>query len=359
MRIAQVAPLWERVPPPGYGGIELIVGLLTDELVRRGHEVTLFASGDSQTLANLSSVHECALRLDSRIKEPGIYDMLQMGRVYGQAAAFDVIHSHVGCVALPYTELVQVPTVHTLHGIFTPDNSKLYKQFASQPYISISNAQRELSLGINYAGTVYNGIDSKLYEFRPQPETPPYLAFVGRISPEKGPLQAIEVARRTGWTLKMAGKVDPVDREFFDQEVKHQIDGEQIQYFGEVSHQQKAALLAGAVATLFTITWREPFGLVMVESMACGTPVLAMAMGAAPEVIVHDQTGFLVHSVDEMIEYLPRIETISRRACREHVMNCFTVEKMTDGYEAAYRQILADKVREHASAGVGTLQAAV
>lgn len=341
MRIAQVAPLWERVPPPGYGGIELVVGLLTDELVRRGHEVTLFASGDSQTLAKLSSVHECALRLDERVKEPGIYDMMQLARVYQEANRFDIIHSHVGCSALPYTGLVQVPTVHTQHGIYTPDNAKLFRQFRHQPYISISHAQRDLSLGLNYTATVYNGIDSSLYKFRPQPEEPPYLAFVGRISPEKGPLQAIEAARRSGWTLKMAGKVDPVDREFYTRQVRPQIDGEQIQYFGEVSHEQKAVLLAGAGGTLFPIQWREPFGLVMIESMACGTPVIAMALGAAPEVIATGRTGFLVHSTDEMVERIAAIRTIDRQACRDHVMANFTVERMTDGYEATYQEILA------------------
>ncbi|BAC91106.1 glycosyltransferase family 4 protein [Gloeobacter violaceus] len=344
MRIAQVAPLYERVPPPGYGGIELVVGLVTDELVRRGHEVTLFASGDSQTLAALHSVHDRALRLDDRIREPGIYEMMQMSRVYEMAEAFDVIHSHIGCAALPYSGLVKTPTVHTLHGIFTADNSKIYRQCCQQPYISISEAQRDYSLGLNYLSTVYNGIDSNLYRFQAEPDAEePYLAFVGRISPEKGPLQAIEVARRTGWTLKMAGKVDPVDREFYQEQVKPQIDGKQIQYLGEVSHLEKASLLAGAVATLFSITWREPFGLVMIESMACGTPVLAMAMGAAPEVVVDGRTGYLVNSIEEMVERVGRIETIRRQDCRDHVMRQFTVERMTDGYEAAYRAVLASR----------------
>ncbi len=343
MRIAQVAPLYERVPPPGYGGIELVVGLLTDELVRRGHEVTLFASGDSVTLAKLESVHECALRLDSRVKEIGIYELMMLGRLYQMADKFDVIHSHLGCATLPYAGLVRVPTVHTLHGIFTTDNSKLFRQFSAQPYISISDAQRDSSLGLNYQSTVYNGIDSSLYQFQAEPDQPGYLAFVGRISPEKGPLQAIEVAKRTGWTLKMAGKIDPVDRDFYADQVKPLIDSEQIQYLGEVSHHEKAALLGGAVATLFPITWREPFGLVMIESMACGTPVLGMAMGAAPEVIDHGRTGFLVNSVEEMASQLSKIEQISRQACREHVMRDFTVERMTDGYENAYRAVLAER----------------
>ncbi|AGY59869.1 glycosyltransferase family 4 protein [Gloeobacter kilaueensis] len=343
MRIAQVAPLYERVPPPGYGGIELVVGLLTDELVRRGHEVTLFASGDSETLARLNAVHERALRLDPHVREHGIYEMMQMSRVYQRADQFDIIHSHVGCVALSYSGLVKTPTVHTLHGIFTPDNSRIYRQCAQQPFVSISDAQREPGLGLNYCSTVYNGIDSQLYQFRAESAQEPYLAFVGRISPEKGPLQAIEVARRTGWTLKMAGKVDPVDRRFYSEQVEPLIDGVQIQYLGEVSHHQKAELLGGAVATLFPITWREPFGLVMIESMACGTPVIGMALGAAPEVIRDGVTGYLVNSVDEMAERLGQIRTISRQACRDHVMSTFTVERMTDGYEAAYLQVLASR----------------
>ncbi|MEW6495840.1 MAG: glycosyltransferase family 4 protein, partial [Cyanobacteriota bacterium] len=232
MRIAQVAPLWERVPPPAYGGIELVVGLLSDELVRRGHEVTLFASGDSITLANLESVHPQALRLDPTIKEFGIYEMLHLSKVYERAHEFDIIHSHMGCAALPYSQLVKTPTVHTQHGIFTPDNEKLFSHARNQPYISISNAQREARLNLNYVATVYNGIDTSQFKFYPEPQEPPYLAFVGRISPEKGPQVAIEIAKRSGWRLKMAGKVDAVDVEFYEKEIKPLIDGKQIEYLG-------------------------------------------------------------------------------------------------------------------------------
>ena len=265
MRIAQIAPLWERVPPPAYGGTELVVGLLTDELVRKGHDVTLFASGDSVTLAKLQSVHDKALRLDSRIKEYGIYEMLNLSSVYEQADQFDIIHSHVGCAALPYCNLVKTPTVHTLHGIFTPDNEKLFIHAKKQPFVSISDAQRDPRLNLNCVGTVYNGIDPNRYTYHPQPDNPPYLAFLGRMSSEKGPHLAIEIAKRTGLPLKMAGKVDPVDQEFFATQVKPHIDGKQIQYLGEATHQDKSPLLGGAIATLFPITWREPFGLVMVE----------------------------------------------------------------------------------------------
>ncbi|MBD2387532.1 glycosyltransferase family 4 protein [Cylindrospermum sp. FACHB-282] len=347
MRIAQIAPLWERVPPPAYGGIELVVGLLTDELVRRGHEVTLFASGDSLTLAKLVSVHPRALRLDPTVKDCGIYESLQLATVYEQAEEFDLIHSHMGHGALSYTNLVSTPTVHTLHGIFTPDNEKMFKFAKKQPYINISQAQREPKLGLNYVATVYNGIDVNSYEFHAQPEDPPYLAFLGRISPEKGTHLAIAVAKETGWQLKIAGKIDLVDKEYFEQEIKPHIDGEQIQYLGEANHAQKNALMGGAVATLFPITWREPFGLVMVESMASGTPVIAMKLGSAEEVIAHGKVGFLCNNIQEFISAIDKIPELDRYDCREYVENHFSVQQMTDGYEAVYQQILAEKFSQN------------
>ncbi|MCF2145534.1 glycosyltransferase family 4 protein [Desmonostoc muscorum LEGE 12446] len=343
MRIAQVAPLLERVPPPAYGGIELVVGLLTDELVRRGHEVTLFASGDSISLAKLMSVHPHALRLDRTIKDYGVYEMLELASVYQRAGEFDIIHSHMGYAALPYANLVATPTVHTLHGIFTPDNEKMFTFGKKQPYISISDSQREPRLGLNYVATVYNGIDVNNYEFHAQPENPPYLAFLGRISPEKGVHLAIEIAKQSGWCLKIAGKVDVVDVEYFETEIKPQIDGEQIQYLGEANHTEKNALMGGAVATLFPITWREPFGLVMVESMASGTPVIAMKLGSTQEVISHGRTGFLCNNIQECISAIDRVTELDRYACRQHVENHFSIEQMVDSYEAVYQQVTGEK----------------
>lgn len=343
MRIAQVAPLWERVPPPAYGGIELVVSLLTDELVRRGHEVTLFATGDSISLAKLESVHSRALRLDSTVKEYATYEMLQLSQVYQQAQDFDIIHSHMGHSALLCSQLVKTPTVHTLHGVFTPDNEKLYVQSRQQPFVSISNSQREARLNLNCVATVYNGIDVDSYKFHAEPDEPPYLAFLGRLSPEKGPDHAIAIAKQTGWRLKMAGKIDEVDREFYETKLKPQIDGKQIEYLGEANHVQKNALMGGAVATLFPITWREPFGLVMVESMASGTPVIAMNLGSVPEVIAHEKTGFLCNTIKDCVAALDRVQTLDRAACRQHVIDHFSVRKMTDGYEAVYRQILAQQ----------------
>lgn len=344
MRIAQVTPLWERVPPPAYGGIELVVSLLTDELVRRGHEVTLFATGDSITLAKLESVHPRAIRTDPSVKEYQIYESMQLGHVYQRTHEFDIIHSHMGFPALPYAQFVKTPTVHTLHGVFTSDNEKLYSYARSQPYVSISNAQRKPELGLNYVATVYNGIDVDSYKFYAEPNEPPYLAFLGRLSPEKGPHHAIEIAKRTGMTLKMAGKIDIVDREFYDEILAPQIDGEQIQYLGEANHVQKNTLMGGAVATLFPITWKEPFGLVMVESMASGTPVIGMNLGSAPEVIRDGKSGFLCETIEECVAALERVKDIDRADCRQHVIDHFSVQRMADGYEAVYRELIGEKV---------------
>lgn len=343
MRIAQIAPLWERVPPFRYGGTELIVSLLTDELVRRGHEVTLFASGDSITKAHLEFVHEQALRLDKKVKEPALYEQMMLAKIYHQAHHFDIIHSHVGCAVLPYCSFVKTPTVHTMHGIFTPDNEKMFRQFAWQPYISISEAQREPKLGLNYIHTVYNGIDTTVYRFQEQPSQPPYLAFVGRLSPEKGPAGAIEIARKLGLPLKMAGKIDAVDRDYFNEQLKPLIDGEQIQYLGEVSHEEKIELLAGATVTLFPITWREPFGLVMIESMATGTPVVGMALGSVPEVIAHGKTGYICGSLEKMIESVPEAMKLDRKTCRDYVVSRFSVESMVDEYERTYQMVLSGR----------------
>lgn len=343
MRIAQIAPLWERVPPPAYGGSELVVGLLTDELVRRGHDVTLFASGDSLTLAKLESVHPRALRLDQVVKEYGIYEMLNLSKVYERADEFDVIHSHVGCGALPYGALVKTPTVHTLHGIFTPDNEKLFIHAHRQSFVSISDDQREERLDLNISATVYNGIDANRYDFYPTPENPPYLAFLGRMSPEKGPHLAIEIAQRSGWPLKMAGKVDPVDVEYFETQVKPHLDGRQIEFWGEANHAQKTVLMGNAVATLFPITWREPFGLVMIESMATGTPVIALSLGSAPEVVADGTSGFLCHTVEDCIQAIPKAIALDRFRCREYVLMNFTAQRMTDGYESVYQQVIAER----------------
>jgi glycosyltransferase involved in cell wall biosynthesis len=342
MKIAQIAPLWERVPPPAYGGTELIVSLLTDELVRRGHEVTLFASGDSQTLARLESCCPKALRaLGMSLEEIIVEQTLQLERVFTKASEFDLIHSHLDQIIFPYVDLVKTPTLHTIHNSILPHTEPLWRDARHQNFISISNSQRRKDLQLNYVATVYNGINPSIYPFQPQPDDPPYLAFLGRMSPEKGPHLAIEIAKRTGYNLKMAGKIDPVDREFFEEQIKPLIDGQQIQFLGEANHQQKCPLLGGAVATLFPITWQEPFGLVMIESMAVGTPVIAIALGSTPEVIEDGQTGFLCHTVEECIAALNRLGEIDRHSCRDRVVTKFSVKRMVDDYEAVYQKLLA------------------
>jgi glycosyltransferase involved in cell wall biosynthesis len=344
MRIAQVAPLWESVPPPGYGGIELVVGNLTDELVRRGYEVTLFASGDSETLAELVSVVPRALRLDPSIQEPAVYDLLQLGLVNDMAKEFDLIHFHTGVTALPLIPMLKTSVIQTLHGSFTPDSYKIFDRYSNLSYISISEAQRLGAPHLNYGSTVYNGIKTESYLYQAQPENPPYLAFLGRISPDKGPEKAIAIARATGLPLKMGGKVDKVDREFYEREIAPQIDGKQIQYLGELYHKEKTELLANAAVTLFPIAWSEPFGLVMAESMCTGTPVVAMNLGSVPEVIAHQKTGWICSSLEEMIAAVPKAMQLDRRQCREHVEQFFSIAKMVDGYEAAYKQAIEEKM---------------
>lgn len=344
MRIAQVSPLWERVPPPGYGGIELVVGHLTDELVRRGHDVTLFASGDSQTLARLEAVAPQALRLDPTVKEPAVYEILQMKRVLEQAENFDIIHFHMGFSALPFADLIKTPFVHTLHNGFTSDNRKLFRQYQHHHYISISHAHREPDLQLKYISTIHNGINSEHYPFQAQPQDPPYLAFLGRMSPEKGPDLAIAIAKQAGWCLKMAGKINLEEREFFEQSVLPDVDGEQIQYIGELGHEQKVELLGNAKATLFPINWNEPFGLVMIESMCTGTPVIAMNLGAVPEVIAHGKSGFVCNSLEEMVAAIPAALKLNRQHCHDFVVQNFSVTQMVDKYEAAYTTILNEQM---------------
>lgn len=358
MRIAQIAPLWERVPPPAYGGTELVVSLLTDELLRRGHEVTLFASGDSQTLAKLEPGCKKALRsLDVTHQEYAIYEQMQLSKVFERANEFDVIHAHVDYPALLYTNLTKTPVLHTIHGTFSPLVEQIFTKHRQQNFVSISNSQQRPELGLNYVATVYNAIAPERFTFYSQPKQPPYLAFVGRMSPEKGPRLAIEIAKRSGCHLKIAGKVDPKDRAFFEAEVEPLIDGKQIEFLGEANHEKKNELMGGAVATLFPITWREPFGLVMIESMASGTPVIAMALGSAPEIIVHGKTGFLCDTVDECVDAIAKIPQLNRHACREHVETNFAVKRMVDGYEAVYNQILAERFARNGHLHVPTLLA--
>lgn len=348
MRIAQVAPLWEQVPPPAYGGTELVVAHLANELVRQGHEVTLFATANSRTEAKLEPGAPQAMRLAGVTpQEYQAYELMQLTKIMQRADEFDVIHFHIDVAALPYGNILKTPVVHTVHGILPPVVETLFHQNRKQNYVSISDSQRRNDLGLNYVATVYNGIDPGTYEFHPKPNDPPYLTFFGRISPEKGPHLAIELAKRTGWRLVMAGKVDRADQEFYEREIKHLIDGEQIIYVGEANHVQKSEIMGGAVATLCLLTWEEPFGLVMPESMVCGTPVIAMARGSAPELIVHGETGFLCHNMDDCVAAVEQIYTIDRKACRTHVERNFSHTRMVEGYANVYHRLIEQRVAKN------------
>jgi glycosyltransferase involved in cell wall biosynthesis len=343
MRIAQVAPLYEPVPPRLYGGTERIVSYVTEELVRRGHDVTLFASGDSQTSARLVAVTERALRLDGKSREVLAADISrQLGRVFRDAHKFDVIHCHVDYLAYPFCGLIRTPTLHTLHGrLDLPYLAPVFRDFPDVPLVSISNAQREplASFDPTWAGTVYHGMPLDGSPFVAQPGD--YLAFLGRLSPEKQPDVAIEVAKRVGMPLHIAAKIDASDREYVDRVVAPLLDHPLIEFIGEVEDDRKAAFLGGARALLFPIDWPEPFGLVMIEAMACGTPVIARPCGSVPEIIEDGRTGFIADTVDELVEAVKRIDTIDRVECRRQVERRFSVPRMVDDYEALYRRAVS------------------
>lgn len=341
LRIAQVAPLWEAVPPPIYGGIELVVSSLTEELVRRGHHVTLFASGDSQTSAHIEVVCPNALRRDPINKyNVDVYELLQLARVAEKAAEFDIIHCHLKCNGFPFASRLPIPTLQTLHYPLELIQS-LAQHYPEMSLVSISEAQRQSMPHLNYVGTVYNGINPEDYSFFAQPPHPPYLAFLGRMSKDKGPDQAIAIAKLVGLPLKLAGKVGFEDEEFFQQSIKPEIDGKNIEYLGEITHEKKVDLLGNAAVTLFPITWPEPFGLVMIESMCTGTPVIGMNLGSVPEVIAHGQTGFVCNSFKEMAASIPAALELDRYTCRNYVESHFSVARMVDAYETTYRQVIA------------------
>jgi glycosyltransferase involved in cell wall biosynthesis len=343
MRIAQVAPLFESVPPHGYGGTERVVSHLTEELTRRGHDVTLFASGDSRTAARLVPVVERATRWGSGTRDLLATDLTrEMGMVFSRAADFDVIHCHVDYLAFPFGTLTPTPTVHTIHGrLDLPHLMPLYRQFSTVPLVSISMAQRAPlePLGVRWAATVYHGLPTGRHTFAPRDQG--YLAFLGRLSPEKQPDLAIEIARRTGLPLKIAAKVDTVDREYFERTVEPLLDDPLVEFLGEIGDEDKPAFLGGARALLFPIDWPEPFGLVMIEAMACGTPVVARPCGSVPEVVVDGRTGFLGSTLIELADAVKRIDEIDRAECRRHVEERFSVERMAADYEALYRRLAA------------------
>lgn len=359
MRIAMIAPLIESVPPTLYGGTERVVSVLTEELVKRGHDVTLFASGDSETTAALVPCCPRGLRLDPGACDPVAATMIQLDLVYRRAADFDLIHNHNGSLAFPSARLTPTPTVTTIHGRLDQEPvRRFYDYFSDQLLIGISDDQRAHLPRAAWLGTVYNGID--LTHFRCRPDPGDYLVFLGRISPEKRPDRAIEIARDTGMRLLIAAKVDPADQAYYEHAIAPLIrDSPLVEYVGEVDERRKDALLGGAYAYLFPIDWPEPFGLTMVEAMATGTPVVAYAAGSVLEVVVDGVTGFICNSVHDMVEAVERVQQLDRRACRAHVEARFSTAAMASAYERIYGMVLGgDGYRgvgsgTHASRGAG------
>lgn len=347
MRIAQIAPLWELVPPQAYGGTELVVHLLTDGLVSRGHDVTLFAASGSDTAGRLRTYSPKPLRaLEAAIKQDKTHctvmatELRMLEDVFTASGEFDVIHNHIGFQALPFASFTNTPVVTTLHNALAPAPVyELFMRNAHLPYISISHYQQALWPDLNYASTIYHGIDLKRFRASFSHEDKNYLAFLGRLSPEKGPQHAIHIARALGMKLILAGKVDRVDQAFYDRELAHLIDGEQIRYIGEVGHARKVALLSNAAATLCPVEWPEPFGLVMIESMACGTPVFALRDGSVPEVIDHGYSGFIADSVEALIEAVKDYRAFDRRLVRKIAEERFSVERMVLDHERLYEKL--------------------
>jgi glycosyltransferase involved in cell wall biosynthesis len=337
MKIAQVSPLCERVPPKLYGGTERIVSYLTEELVRQGHEVTLFASGDSLTSARLISCWNKALRLDSRCFDQLLPHVLQLELVQQHLQEFDVIHYHSDYIHLPLARRAGKPYLSTLHGRMNiPEYKPLFREYVEAPLVSISNSQRQPLPGANWIGTVYHGLPADLCSFHEKEGS--YLAFLGRISPEKRVDRAIDIARRVQLPLKIAAKVDPADQQYYDRHIRHLMDDPLVEFIGEIGDEQKSDFLGNALALLFPIDWPEPFGLVMIEAMACGTPVIAYQQGSVPEIIEHGKTGFVVNSQEEAAAAVQQLYKINRRLCRETFEKRFSVERMAADYVTLYSQ---------------------
>lgn len=342
MRIAQIAPLAESIPPRYYGGTERIVSYLTEELVRMGHDVTLFASGDSVTGACLEPVCQSSLRLDKHCIDQIAHHMLMVERAYQRASEFDVIHSHIDYFPFSMMRRIETPSVTTLHGrLDLPDLIPIYREFDDMPVVSISDAQREPISWINWQDTVYHGLPEDLYAYQEAPGR--YLAFLGRISPEKRVDTAIEIAKRVGIELRIAAKVDKVDREYFDTVIRPLLDHPLIEYVGEICEAEKGEFLGNAYALLFPIDWPEPFGIVMIEAMACGTPIIARTCGSVPEVMVEGVTGFIVNDVEEAVRVVEKIPLLSRRLCREVFEQKFTAERMAGDYLRIYQDLIMKK----------------
>jgi glycosyltransferase involved in cell wall biosynthesis len=338
LKIAQVAPLAESVPPRLYGGTERIVSYLTEELVAMGHEVTLFATGDSRTSAELAAPWPRALRFDPGLRDTSIPHVLMLEEVYRRGSEFDVIHCHLDYCHFSLLNRQSTPFLTTLHGrLDSPEVTALLRAFPGAPLVSISNNQRAFVPHANFVATVYHGLPINLLE--PQPVRPKYLAFLGRMSPDKGPERAIRIARQTGIPLKIAAKIDQEDQDYFSKTIQPMIDSRTVEMQGEISEAQKAEFLSGAVALLMPIDWPEPFGVVMIEAMACGTPVVAFNRGSVPEIVDHGVTGFIVEDESEAIAAIGRVHTMSREMVRSHFQRRFTARRMALDYLDVYRDL--------------------
>lgn len=340
MRIAQVAPLHEAIPPKFYGGTERVVSWLTEELVALGHDVTLFASGDSMTAAKLEPMWPKALRLDGQVCDPVAPHLWMIERVRQRAHEFDLIHFHLDYYPFSLFSRQSVPFVTTLHGrLDLPELQPVFTTFSSVPVISISNAQRKPLPQAGWIGTVYHGLPEK--SLTPLPVTPRYLAFLGRIAPEKALDKAIHIAERSGLQLKIAAKVDRVDREYYETKIRGLIKPPRVEYIGEIGDHQKSEFLNGALALVMPIEWPEPFGLVMIEAMACGTPVIAFSAGSVPEIVEDGVTGFIVKNEDEAVAAIEKLPLLPREKVRRRFEERFTASRMAKDYLRYYRTLIA------------------
>lgn len=338
MKIAQVAPLFEAVPPTGYGGTERVVSYLTEALVEQGHDVTLYASGDSITRARLVPVVEHSLRTDRRHPDWLMWHTMMLDRVFDDAERYDVIHFHVDFLHFPLARRCKRPTVTTLHGrLDLPDLVPLYRHFSDQPVISISHNQRKPLPWANWRATVHHGLPRDLYSFHARPGN--YFAFIGRISPEKRVDRAIEIALACGAPLLIAAKVDDVDRAYFENRIKPLLDHPLVDFIGEIAEDRKTEFIGQARALLFPIDWPEPFGIVMIEAFACGTPVISYPGGSVAEVMQHGVTGFVVNDQQEAIAAAHEIHRIDRHRCREVFEERFTSHTMAANYLDVYRKL--------------------